>query len=207
VYTHTGVDTQAPATSRLNIDLITGTTLQPGTYGIDSAMFRVNVANSDAQVFLATVSGEPGSGTETYTVIAAAPDRTFTATGTQTLNYSGVTFTLTSPTTVYPGFTNVSGANGVGEDDGGPALGGRNAHFNPGGPVTVGQMIQEFAAQNPNANGTSNGSATGQPGSSNAYVLNRVYDFAIDVNPIPEPAGLGFLALGGLGILARRRAA
>src|SRR5688572_299980 len=74
VFTHTGTDTQD--TSRLNIDLVTGATPQPGTYGIDSATFRINAANTDAQAFLATVSGEPGSGRETYTVIAAAPDRT-----------------------------------------------------------------------------------------------------------------------------------
>jgi hypothetical protein len=204
VFTHTGTDTQD--TTRLNIDLVTGTTLQPGTYGIDSATFRINAANTDAQAFLATVSGEGGSGSETYTVIAAAPDRTFTTTGTQTVTFTGVTFTLTSPTTVYPGFTNVSGTNGVGEDDGAPALGGRNPHFNPGGPVSVGTMIQEFAVQNPNnGNGASNGSAAGQIGSSNAYVLNRVYDYAIEVNPIPEPACLGLLTLGALGMLVRRR--
>ena len=172
--------------TRINVDLASAVTLQPGTYTATSFDFTV-AGTGNAQPFLAVVaSGTPGSNA-IYDPIAVGNNvdiTSFTSLTTSSTAFGGSnTFTLLTPTTVYAGVSNISGGpNPVGFIDHSDSI-KRDDHSNPAQSLTVGTDLTTFTN----------------------YGLPREYAFSITTTPEPSSFILGGLAAVGLFFAVRRR--
>ena len=127
------------------------------------------------------LSGSPSSYTTVWVGSAFDP----TADGVQTI-LETTSFTLADPTTIYAGFfTEGSGSGIIALDANSSGSGSSSTDHDSSfaAPTGAGQTVDGF---------------------SNAG-LGRTYAFEINVDPVPEPATMSLLALGGLMMLKRRR--
>jgi hypothetical protein len=183
----TGITNEAndSAGGRINVDQGSPVTLQPGTYVATAFRFDAGLAG-DVTPFLAR-----SSGTDTYVTLAVGSPQTIAAAAQdQTLPFGGAaTFTLTTPTQVFAGIASQT-QNPIALDNGTA----NNTDHEGGGQAPTSYVI------NPTPGGT-----VPPDGAFSNPNLGRTYAFSIEADLIPEPTGLALAAVGGVGLLSRRR--
>ncbi len=168
-----------PGQDRLNVNLLFAN-FAPGTYSVSDWELNVRDHTEPGTItpMLLTRTGS------TYTTLWVGDALDPTADGAQS-HAVGSTITLSVATEIYAGFFTQGGGAGIIALDATPtgAAGGTDHSNSFMVPTGIGETLDGIS----------------HPG------LNRTYAFAINVQPIPEPAGVTLLALAGIGALARRR--
>ncbi len=176
--------------------------LDAGTYDVENFVFNVSRVGNGAGLvpFLSTYQFG------TYSVIWVGQEVTgITASGVNTVTYASESFTLSAATTVYAGYSQED--FGYADPDTAPSgflsglvVGvnletGLTSHYNAYNPaVTLPNEIHAAPALGPIAEfvGTS--------------PIVRTPQFEINVSPVPEPATMLLLAIGGgLALIKRKR--
>ncbi len=169
-----------PGQDRLNVELLFAN-FAPGTYRVSDWELNVldHTQSGTITPMLLTRTGTA------YTTLWIGDALDPSANGAQSYALDA-TITLSVATEVYAGFFTQGGGSGI------IALDGANTGGNASGadhdnsftaPASIGEDLGAFS----------------NPG------LHRTYAFAINVLPIPEPAGITLLALAGIAHLFRRR--
>ena len=175
------VDQDTPDAERLNVDRSSVALLVAGEYNVTDWQLNVYDHTEGGTITPMLLSGSPSSYTTVWVGSAFDP----TADGVQTI-LETTSFTLADPTTIYAGFfTEGSGSGIIALDANSSGSGSSSTDHDSSfaAPTGAGQTVDGF---------------------SNAG-LGRTYAFEINVDPVPEPATMSLLALGGLMMLKRRR--
>ncbi|MBT3201807.1 MAG: PEP-CTERM sorting domain-containing protein [Phycisphaerales bacterium] len=171
-----------PGAERLNVDTSTSALLAAGEYNVTDWQLNVYENTQGGTITPILLTGSPSSYTTLWVGSAFDP----TVDGVQMVPETG-TFTLAAPTIVYAGFfTEGLGSGIIALNDNNSGSGSSSTDHDANGftvPTGAGQPVDSIS----------------HPG------LNRTYAFEINVDPVPEPATMSLLALGGLAILRRRR--
>lgn len=206
--------------TRANFDYTNPVFLAAGTYTLSNFQFEAS-QSGNAEPVIATVLGTPGSGAETYTIIATGADTSIASSGFESIAESDSFVIPAGGETAYAGFVNSGNSTDisqaidwayVGSSSPGPTGGNLfgppyavDAHFNPGQDLLTGNNPAQVGDQFMESGGTGGGSLT----STSAYEINREYQFNISVTPVtvPEPASILLMcaALFAIGCVGRTR--
>ncbi len=174
-------DQDTPGAERLNVDKSMSVVLAAGEYNVTDWRLNVYENTQGGTITPMLLSGSPS----TYTTLWVGSAFNPTADGVQTVPETG-TFTLAVPTTVYAGFFTEGLGSGIIALDANNSGSGNSSTDHDSGftaPTGAGDIVDGFS----------------NPG------LGRTYAFEINVDPVPEPATMSLLALGGLIMLKRRK--